>query len=97
MEKEVREGKMWVSKQYKNGDSELSDERVLVDKFEGPVAEVSVAMGLTVNLGNYESMRIDVGVKLPCYKEELEDAQNKAFEIVERELYKKKKELDSVL
>lgn len=42
--------------------------------------EVSYASGLTINLGNYESLRIDVGVKLPSTVEnmpaDLEHAKN---------------------
>ena len=29
-------------------------------------ATVSVGMGATINTGNYESLRVDVGVSLPC-------------------------------
>ena len=42
-----------------------------------------------MNMGNYESMRIEVGVSLPCYKEEIEEAQEQCFKLVEEKLYQK--------
>ena len=54
-------------------------------------------MGLTINLGNYESLRIDVGVKMPCYKEEIEKAKVLAFQLVEKELFAKVREVKGSL
>jgi hypothetical protein len=41
-----------------------------VCRFDGPVAKVGSSAGLTVNLGNWESARIDSWVEFPCYPEE---------------------------
>jgi hypothetical protein len=35
---------------------------------------VEIGYGLTLNIGNYESARIDVRISLPCYREETDDA-----------------------
>jgi hypothetical protein len=45
-----------------------------VHRFVTEPARVEVQMGLTINLGNYESARVSVGVVVPCYREEIEDA-----------------------
>lgn len=45
-----------------------------VHKYVTAPAQVQVSYGLTMNLGNYESARIDVLVLVPCYREEIEDA-----------------------
>lgn len=37
-----------------------------VEKFEGPNAEVRVDLGATLNMGNYESLRLGVSLMLPC-------------------------------
>ena len=60
-------------------------------------AEVEAKMGLTINLGNYESLRVDVGVKMPCYKEEIEKAKVLAFQLVEKELCAKVREVKGSL
>lgn len=41
-------------------------------------AFVRVGAGLTINTGNFESLRIDVSVTLPCLPSELEDAYDRA-------------------
>jgi hypothetical protein len=51
-------------------DRESSEEGTLeVHAFVTTPAEVDLTYGFTVNMGNYEFARIDVGIKVPCYKE----------------------------
>ena len=38
---------------------------------EGPPARATMALGLTVNLGNYESARVDIGGDVPCSPDEM--------------------------
>lgn len=69
----------YVQKQFFNGkdpvgEAETKNEELKVSCFVTEPAKVSVGMGLTVNLGNYESARIDVSVVVPCYREEIDDA-----------------------
>lgn len=92
MSNEKLEGKMYVTKQFPSGSEEQDEQRILVDTFETTPAEVTAKLGMTINLGNYESLRVDVAVTLPCYKEEISQAQQKAFELVEHELFKKVRE-----
>jgi len=58
----------------KEGSVEEKDELLAIHKFLAAPAEVGVTMGQTVNMGNYESYRIDVQVTVPCYREEIEEA-----------------------
>jgi len=48
-------------------------------KFETEPAVVSVELGVTLNLGNFESCRITVGLKAPCYVEQVDDAYKTAL------------------
>jgi len=96
------EGKMWVRRQYRKmgqdvGDGEFEEHRILVDVFETAPAYAEASLGLTINLGNYESLRIDVGARIPCYKEELVEAHQEVFRIIESELIRRKREIEETL
>lgn len=45
-----------------------------VREFKVDPAYISVNHGRTVNIGNFESVRVDVRVSIPCYKEEVVEA-----------------------
>lgn len=47
-------------------------EVVEVRDFKAKPAVVKRHYGVTLNLGNYESARIEVGVEVPCYMEDVE-------------------------
>lgn len=53
-----------------------------VRKFETEPAYVRVNAGVTRNLGNYESLRIDVSLSVPCYVEEIEKVQPRVASLV---------------
>lgn len=67
-----------VRKQYKSteneGPIEEQDELIEVQVFVVKPAVVRFGIGATINMGNYESARVDVEVTVPCYKEEVDDA-----------------------
>ena len=46
------------------------------------VSSVSLRLGYTHNLGNYESLRLDVGCTIPC--DNNDDARNLAFSKAEK-------------
>ena len=62
------------------GKEEVSNERIRVRPFISAPATISVKAGVTINLGNYESGRVDVMLTMPCYPEEVdgiyEDVKN---------------------
>lgn len=83
-----REPVAFVKKQFKNADSGWEDpeeEEDLLDVkgFAHEPAEVYVEYGVTLNLQNFESARLTVGVRMPCYKEEVNDAYEYAAKWVE--------------
>ena len=64
-----------VSKVFgKIGIPEDKDETIDVRTFVTAPASVEIGYGLTLNIGNYESARVDVKVSVPCYREEVDDA-----------------------
>jgi hypothetical protein len=54
--------------------SKEGEDIIAVHKFETTPAEVAVDYALTMNLGNYESAKIGVSVRVPCYVEEVDQA-----------------------
>ncbi len=50
---------------------EEEQEVIGVHKFITDPAFVRVSAGVTKNMGNYESLRIDVAISVPCYREEV--------------------------
>jgi hypothetical protein len=65
-----------------------SEEVVGILKFKGPVAKVRRGYGLTLNLSNYESARLDVGVEVPCYLQDVDAADEWARVWVEERVVK---------
>ncbi len=57
-----------------------------IHQFETNPAEVGVTVGMTMNLGNFEFVRIDVSCKMPCYVEEMTDAYDFALNFAEDKL-----------
>jgi hypothetical protein len=70
------------------GPTEVKNETLQVHRFLTEPAKVSVAMGLTLNLGNYEAARIDVGIITPCYREERDEAYEDSKAWVEARVQK---------
>jgi len=60
--------------------------RIYPDAKENEIGKVRYGLGLTVNLGNFESCRIDVTLELPCIVEEVEEAFGTAKQFVETHL-----------
>jgi hypothetical protein len=50
--------------------------------FETEPAYVRVAAGQTINMGDYESLRIDVSVSMPCYVEMVNETQKECADWV---------------
>jgi hypothetical protein len=68
--------------------SSLDVELVDVKRFEGPVARVIRRGGLTLNLGDYESARVDVTIELPCYVQDIDAADELAEEWIGKRMKK---------
>ena len=61
-----------------------------VEVFEVEPAYVSVKAGVTRSLAQYESLRIDVSIMMPCYKEMIDETYeaiaNQVSEMLENEV-----------
>lgn len=73
-------GKKIFIKKFKSGelleDVEATEEEVMV--FETTPAYVRASAGVTKNLGDYESLRLDVSITIPCYVEHVEETYQEA-------------------
>lgn len=89
-----------VSKEYKSGGSSHSHEHVKdVTSSDLPMASVEFSIGLTRNLGNFESVRIHVGVTMPCpaTPDEIDNAYHEAKGWVDARIEQVSAEIDSEL
>lgn len=70
---------------HERGENQVWD-KISIQEIKGPPAYVDYKMGYTTNLGSYESARVSVGVSIPCYPEELDEATSFAREYVDAEV-----------
>ena len=90
----VQHGKVFVTRQFRRAGEDWGPEEVEkqnqieVKVFPEGVtpAVVTAKYGLTLNLGNYKSARIDAGVSIPCFHEEVRDAFIEAWKICRDEI-----------
>lgn len=73
---ELREGRTLAREAHQ---TEVLDEREIDPS---RMARIRFGAGLTINLGNYESARIDVQVEMPCDVDDLDSAFNDAAQFV---------------
>lgn len=57
-------------------------------------AEIWASIGITKNLGNYESLRLDAGAKIMASSLEDQDAWQKLWNSLDEQIESKLKELD---
>tara|TARA_B100000809_G_C15134750_1_gene530082 strand:+ start:3369 stop:4010 length:642 start_codon:yes stop_codon:yes gene_type:complete len=88
-------GKINVTKTFSESGKILSEvegdtEILATPEFIGPTAAVSVDMGATMNLGDFNSAKVGVFVSVPCYTTEIDEAYafatNKAKEFLNKEI-----------
>lgn len=70
------------------GQEKERQEKIRIRPFhkQGRVGSVTVKMGRTINLGNYESARVDVAVNAPGYVEELLNVYHETRAMVEERI-----------
>lgn len=71
------------SKSGKPAGENVDEGTIMVRRFETDVAVVGVDYGMTMNLGNYESVKVNVALQMPCYVEEIDGAHEFAAKWVE--------------
>ena len=90
-------GKLTVTESRKNGKTkrETHEESVSesvdppVKARGGPMATVKYANGITINMGDFNSQRIDVGIELPSPVGAISKTWDFAEKMVEKRLQKK--------
>jgi hypothetical protein len=85
--KKKEETRVYTTKTFLMNNKEVTtdhkDELVEVQVFATEPAVISLEYGLTLNMGNFESCRLSVGIRLPCYKEQVDSAYEAATAWVE--------------
>lgn len=66
-------------------------QEIEVEPFEVEPAYVRINVGQTISTGNYESLRVDVAITLPCYAEEVAEVSERVSEEVGRILLEEEK------
>jgi hypothetical protein len=79
------------------GKEEVSNERIRIRPFISTPANISVKAGITINLGNYESARVDVMLSMPCYPEEVDDTYEDVKDWVDGRITKEKNDIQASL
>jgi hypothetical protein len=99
-ERVYADGKMYVGKiVYSSEHGVVSDnmeeEQLAVYKFATTPARIKYEGSFTVNMGNFQSAKINIGVELPAYMEQLPAAYVTAKQFVEERLSREVAELRS--
>ena len=102
----ITNGKSFESGQKVAGGKEIGP----ADNFEssrGPVeliaeeiqqvAQVHCQLGMTINIGNYESFRIDFGVTMPCDPKDVDAMKDTLFEETAKTMFKRRQEVLATL
>lgn len=79
------------------GSEEVSNERIRIRPFISTPASISVKAGVTINLGNYESGRVDVMLTMPCYPEEVDDTYEDVKKWVDARVEHERKEIEKAI
>ena len=68
--------------------NQVTEEREYMEirPFATVPARIGVKCGRTINLGNYESARVDVSVEIPCYVEEVRRVYQDVLAMAEERL-----------
>lgn len=78
---EVKQAVATVSKLHSDGSTEETKELVgAPQQFTAPMANVGVSLGMTKNLGNYNNIKFQVSLHIPCLPtaEEIDNAYEEA-------------------
>lgn len=70
--KELKQAVATVETKHKDGSTESTQEVLGEQVFDSPPANVGLSIGVTRNLGNYESVKFTVSLYMPCIPEESE-------------------------
>jgi hypothetical protein len=93
VESTVTVRRQFVVQGEEQDDAEETDQVIDVHKFVTEPANIRFGLGVTMNMGNYESARVDISVSVPCYKEEMREGYAYARQIAETVIADEKQKL----
>lgn len=71
---------------HHSGASTTKTQAIPVESAGEPLCEVGITAGQTINMGDFNSARISVSLKLPCTKAELEETYEEALGWVDQKM-----------
>lgn len=71
---------------FPDGSAEVQEYSMPVQNQGEPLAEVGIVAGQTMNLGNYNSARVSVSLKLPCAEKDLDETYERALAWVDEKM-----------
>ena len=74
--------RIWGERTFQNGKTDTDEQYLEVRHFFAEPAKVRAEASRTINTGNYESLRIAVGVEMPCYVEEVQEGMQEVSSMV---------------
>lgn len=88
------DGRMWwrvvkmkrgqeIDSPYSEGEEVVKMAKAPSVNVQIPMATVKYGLGLTLNVGNYESVRVEYGIELPSPVDSVEDVWDMAVEMVD--------------
>lgn len=93
---QMKQGEAKTTVEYKGGGTSEETEKVGAPVlYEQPTCNVGMKAGVTRNMGDYNSVRLDVSLYMPCYPDEIEEVFMFTKEWVERKMNEITEELDS--
>lgn len=77
-----------ITKEYKDGSIDETKEVLSEDMFDGPTANIGVTVGMTKNLGDYNNIKFQVSIHMPCRPdaEDIEETYNNCREWVDEKV-----------
>lgn len=96
----AEEAYITVTRTVLKDDPTATTEHIKVRVFATDTIRIGTKLGATINMDNYESMRIDVEVNMPCYIEEAKECFGQvarfAFRRLDEEVMALKKEFSKL-
>jgi len=87
----IQVGKATISKVFKSGgqvvsETESNEEVGESQLYNQPTCNVGVSVGVTKNTGNFNSLKIQVSLHMPCYVEEIDPVYEYTKEWVDNKM-----------
>jgi len=99
VETTVQEAQAIISKTMPDGSESSSSESLGHELIAGPIVKIEVSVGLTRNMGDYESIKFHVGITMPSAMDadEIEETYTSAKNWVDEKVNEMNAEIDAVI